>query len=176
MILTRTDWTFLSALALKEAQQIVDQYGTAGGQISLTHRPDAETVQDKFFGATGSLYDYNAQNFIARESDFTVFNEALKNTYLHEIYNEIGNIGRMRIMVMDGPSSYTVHRDLTTRYHLVLKSNPQCFFVFPDDNELVHVPHDNNIYEVDTKRYHTFVNGSREQRIHLVMDNLNSYD
>lgn len=173
MLLRKTNWKFLVPIAIREAEHIINTHGTQNGQIGLTHRPGAT---DKLFDSVGSLYNYETEQFDARESDFTEFNNDLKGGYLHEIYKTIGSIGRMRIMVMDGPATYTIHRDVTTRYHLVLQTNPQCFFVFPDDNEQVRVPCDGHIYEVDTKRYHTFLNGSRATRIHLVMDNLLSYE
>ena len=171
-MVNKTTWEFLAPVALKESLAIINEYGLNSGQISLTHRPCDTTPEDRLFSATGSLYDYSSSKFIASESDFTEFNQIFKDTYLHDIYTGIGNIGRMRIMVTDGPSAYTVHRDLTTRYHLVLQTNQQCFFVFPGSNSVAHIPQDNCVYEVDTKQYHTFVNGSRERRIHLVMDNL----
>jgi hypothetical protein len=174
-LLKRTDWEFLAPLALKEAMSIINKHGAFNGQIGLTHRPGTPEG-DKLIDATGSLYDYDSGQFVAKESDFTEFNSAFVGTYLHEIYSTIGNIGRMRIMIMDGPTAYTIHRDVTTRYHLALKTNPFCFFVFPNQNEQMHIPQDNSIYEVDTREYHTFLNGTRATRIHLVMDNLLSYE
>ena len=172
-MIQKTKWNFLQFVALREAERIISKYGSGQGQIGLTHRPGAK---DKIFDSAGSLYNYESGEFDSKESDFTEFNSEFKGSYLHEIYETIGNIGRMRIMVMQGPGAYTIHRDVTTRYHLVLKTNPQCFFVFPDQNEQVHVPCDGSIYELDTKKYHTFLNGSGETRIHLVMDNLLSYE
>ena len=176
MILTKTDWSFLAPIALRESQRILTDHGTNKGQVSLTHKPSATTSHERLFGATGSLFAYDTGNFIADENEFTEFNELFRGSYLHDIYKEIGCIGRMRIMVMTGPVAYTIHRDVTTRYHLALQTNEHCMFVFPTHNELVRIPADGNVYEVDTKEYHTFLNGSRETRIHLVMDNLDSYE
>jgi hypothetical protein len=176
MILRRTSWEFIVPLALKEVRQILAKHKTNNGQLSLTHSPEATTEEQKLYGATGSLYDYDTGKFIANESDFTVFNSEFEGTYLHEIYRTIGCVGRMRIMSMQGPTAYTIHRDVTTRYHLALQTNEQCMFIFPTQKQQIYIPADGNVYEVDTKEYHTFLNGSRSTRIHLVMDNLNSYE
>lgn len=176
MLMRKTDWSFLLPVVLKEVSTILNEHGTNNGQLSLTHAPGDLSEQEKLFNATGTLFDYNAGKFVAKESDFTVFNNRYTGTYLHEIYNQLGCIGRMRIMVMEGPKAYTVHRDVTTRFHMALTTNENCFFVFPRLKQQLHVPADGNIYELDTKEYHTFLNGSRETRIHLVMDNLSSYE
>lgn len=173
MRIKETAWEFSASQALKEAKKIVECYGLQGGQISLTHRPGIKSEHDKLFDATGSIYNYKTGKFRAVEEDFSVFNEKFRGTFLYEIYCTIGQIGRMRIMSMNGPTAYTVHRDQRKRYHLALQTNPSCFFVFPDDDEIIHVPADNKVYEIDTMYNHTFVNGSKEERIHLVMDNLN---
>lgn len=163
------------AKARLDTLKVLEEYEAPGGQIALTHRPDAVTSKDKLYGATGSLYDFENDEFTDTEQSFTVFNDAFKDTYLYEIYKSFPSIGRFRIMVMDGPKAYTVHRDFTKRIHLVLFSDPRCYFVFPDVSRIEHLPPSESPYMVDTTQTHTFLNGSRERRIHLVMDDISTY-
>jgi len=175
MLITKVnDLVFDLERARNDVLHILQEYETNNGQLSLTHTPEA-IESEKLYQATGSLYDSENKVFKYSEADFTVFNDAFKHTYLYEIYKAVPNIGRFRIMVIDGPKCYTIHKDFTTRYHLVLQTNPHCYFVFPDNNEVLHIPADGNLYLVDTIQHHTFLNGSREKRIHLVMDNLADY-
>lgn len=157
-----------------DVQTILNSCQLNNGQLSLTHVVGA-SEHEKIYQATGTLYDFENKKYIFKETDFTEFNDMFKNTYLHDIYQTIENIGRFRIMVMNGPACYTLHRDYTKRYHMALKTNENCHFVFPTDNEIVHIPDDGNVHLVDTTHWHTFLNGSREQRIHLVMDDISTY-
>ncbi|HEY6437707.1 MAG TPA: aspartyl/asparaginyl beta-hydroxylase domain-containing protein, partial [Ignavibacteriaceae bacterium] len=122
----------------------------------------------------GSIKDYETNQDRFKETDFVIFNEEFKNTSLYEIYNTISGIGRFRIMNMNGPSCYTIHRDKTKRYHYVIETNSNCMFLFPGLKQQFYIPKDENLYLVDTRYRHTFVNGSRERRIHLVMDDISS--
>ena len=143
-------------------------------QIGLTHSPKATTAEEKILESTGSIFDFDNKEFKFKETDFTVFNDAYKGTYLYEMYKSMPNIGRFRIMTMDGPKCYTSHRDLSKRYHFVIETNPDCLFLFPGIKQMHHIPMDGNLYIVDTRYKHTFVNGSRKRRIHVVMDDLSS--
>lgn len=143
-------------------------------QIGLTHTINAVTEEEKLYESVGSLYDSKTGLFKLKENEFTIFNEKYKNTILYEIYKSIPDLGRFRIMTMSGPSCYSVHRDLTKRYHYVLETNKNCYFLFPELKEFVHVPLDKNLYLVNTLQYHTFLNGSKERRIHLVFDDLST--
>lgn len=76
---------------------------------------------------------------------------------------------RTRIMLSRPKSSYSIHRDYSPRLHLPLITNDQCYFVFKDPAEFIHMPADGRTYWVDTRREHTFMNGSVDNRLHLVM-------
>ncbi len=64
-------------------------------------------------------------------------------------------------------SCYSLHQDPTKRYHLVLKTNPQAFLIFAEAG-LFPIPADGRLYQVDTRRPHTAMNGGEENRVHLV--------
>jgi uncharacterized RmlC-like cupin family protein len=77
----------------------------------------------------------------------------------------------MRLMPKTG---LTVHADFETRYHYVIKTNPNAFFGEKiEENEVAavcyHMPADGHFYHVDTTRPHFVYNGSFEPRIHLVI-------
>jgi hypothetical protein len=143
-------------------------------QIGLTHSDKELTEEQKVLESTGSIFDFENRSYKFKETDFIVFNDRYKDTYLYEMYKTIPNIGRFRIMTLDGPKCYTAHRDLSKRYHFVIETNPDCLFLFPTLKEVKHIPADKNLYIVDTRYKHTFVNGSRKRRIHIVMDDLNT--
>ncbi len=76
---------------------------------------------------------------------------------------------RTRIMMARPKSCYSIHRDYSPRLHLPLVTNSQCNFVFTNPAQLIHMPADGKTYWVDTRHEHTFMNGSLEARLHLVM-------
>lgn len=143
-------------------------------QIGLTHSSADLTEEEKILESTGSIYDKVNQKYKFKETDFTIFNERYRHTYLYEMYQTIPHLGRFRIMTMKGPSCYTIHKDLSRRYHYVIETNPNCLFLFPSVGKQVHVPCDGNLYLLETRLSHTFVNGSTEIRTHLVLDDLST--
>jgi hypothetical protein len=156
----------------KDVLQILDTYNIS--QIGLTHSTKEMSSDKKLVECTGSIFDYDTKEYKFKETDFTEFNELFKNTSLYEMYKTVPNIGRFRIMTMDGPMCYTIHKDLSKRYHYVIDTNPECLFLFPSVNQIIHVPCDQHLYLLDTRYKHTFVNGSRYRRIHIVMDDLST--
>jgi hypothetical protein len=143
-------------------------------QIGLTHSTNVINEEDKILECTGSIFNYETNEFKFKETDFTEFNKAYSSTYLYEIWNTVPNIGRFRIMTMDGPKCYTIHRDLSKRYHYAVETNTKCMFLFPEMDRLAHIPCDQHMYLVDTRYNHTFINASRARRIHIVLDDLSS--
>lgn len=145
-------------------------------QIGLTHSIKTLHLspQDKILESAGSIYDHNTDTYISDERDFTIFNEEFKSTSLYEMYQSIPSISRFRIMTMDGPVCYTFHKDLSMRYHYVIKTNPNNLFLFPDHKLFYHIPCDQRLYIVDTREKHSFINGGRIRRIHLVLNDLSS--
>lgn len=85
--------------------------------------------------------------------------------YTNSIIKELG-MYRTRIMKMSGKTCYSYHWDQTQRMHIPVVTNENCFFVIED--EVVRLPADGNHYLIDTRKKHTFVNASFEERIHIV--------
>lgn len=71
-----------------------------------------------------------------------------------------------RIMCLSGKQCYTWHIDQTPRIHIPLITNEKCKFIIEDT--CFNLPID-NIYWVDTTKYHTALNGNKEfDRYHIV--------
>lgn len=99
-----------------------------------------------------------------KETDFTIplFPQL---EYTNKVIDLLGMF-RTRVMVLKPKRCYTYHRDLTKRIHIPVVTNDKCMFIIDD---IVHrYPADGNYYEVDTTLPHTALNGSREDRIHIV--------
>ena len=73
---------------------------------------------------------------------------------------------RSRLMKMTSKHCYSYHRDRTQRIHIPLVTNENCFFVIED--RVLRIPADGNHYLIDTRKMHTFVNASFEERLHIV--------
>ena len=118
-----------------------------------------EGETDHFYG-TGRLR--NIEPF-HKEQDFKVplFNLQYTNSILENL-----GMTRSRVMRMPPKYCYSYHRDPTPRMHIPLITNENCFFVIED--EVVRLPADGNHYFIDTRKKHTFVNASFEERIHIV--------
>lgn len=86
-------------------------------------------------------------------------------TYTNSVIESFG-MYRTRVMKMKAKSCYTYHQDPTIRMHIPLITNDDCFFVIED--QVVRCPADGNTYVIDTRKKHTFVNASRQERIHIV--------
>lgn len=107
------------------------------------------------------------------EKDFTFFNPAFANTVFEEIWNTFPfKMGRMRLMKVPAKKCYWMHNDPgMVRYHFAVITNQDCFILYRDHTH-VHIPADGICYKMNTDEYHTAVNASREDRIHLVISGL----
>ena len=102
------------------------------------------------------------------QSEYTILNEVYEGTVFADIIRDV-NGERSRIMEMNAYTSYSVHKDQSPRYHLALITNPNAYFIFPTLNEIMHIPADGYLYEVDTTILHSFVNCGPDDRTHLVI-------
>ena len=104
---------------------------------------------------------------IKDQSEFTILNEIYEGTVFADMIHDV-NGERARIMYMNAYTAYSVHKDNSPRYHLALITNPNAYFIFPTLNEIIHIPDDGYLYEVDTTLLHSFVNCGTD-RTHLVI-------
>jgi hypothetical protein len=99
------------------------------------------------------------------ELSYNKLNPIFENTIFESIINKY-NLKRTRLMWVDPFRCYTMHIDTTPRIHIPLITNPECYFLFKDDCPY-HLEK-GSVYWVDTKFRHTFINCSKDQRLHLV--------
>lgn len=59
-----------------------------------------------------------------------------------------------------------MHKDESPRIHIPLISNPECYFVF-QQSIVTHLSV-GQVWWVDTRHRHTFMNASTQDRLHLV--------
>jgi len=72
-------------------------------------------------------------------------------------------------------SGLSVHMDDESRYHLVIKTNPFCYMFEVNSSNVpigTHMPADGYFYWVATTEPHFVYNGSFDDRIHLVINEL----
>jgi hypothetical protein len=138
---------------------------------------------DIFYG-TGSLYyDWDNSYFTETgelttptrttpllERDFTELCTQFKGTLFEEAYNALTaqyTVGRIRLLNSEPKTSLTWHSDDTTRIHYPMKTQDGCFMVI--ENEVKHL--ETNIwYHTNTLSNHTAFNGSKYERMHLVVN------
>jgi len=73
---------------------------------------------------------------------------------------------RTRVMMMKPHRCYSYHKDPTPRIHIPLITDEKCMLIV--DDKVIRLPADGNYYKIDTTLYHTALNGSNIERIHLV--------
>lgn len=142
------------------------------------------TVEDKtenFLLGVGSLTkDWNnkivgnnktyvpLKSKIYKESDFSFLCEQFKKTVFEEMYNCLNQqyiLGRVRLMKSKSKTCLSWHTDSFARIHYPVKTQQGCLMIIED--EVVHMPQ-NTWWYTNTVKYHTAVNASVSDRIHLV--------
>jgi hypothetical protein len=104
---------------------------------------------------------------VKEELDYCYLNPRLKGTELEKLINEYQGF-RTRIITLTGRKCYSVHADPGFRIHVPIVTNDQAWMVWPYNNysSRLKIGHS---YLTDTTKNHTFLNGSLEDRIHIVM-------
>ncbi len=99
----------------------------------------------------------------AQEEDYCV--KLFDLPYINSIISE-HSLSRTRVMKMNSKTCYYWHNDVTKRLHIPVITNPHCFLVFDDGP--IHLPATGEAYVIDTTQYHSAMNASKEDRIHIV--------
>jgi len=105
-----------------------------------------------------------------KENDFDTLCSQFKGTLFEDIYNHLQKrykLGRIRVMNTKPKTCLTWHNDDTQRIHYPMKTQEGCYMVIED--EIRFLEH-NTWYHTDTLKMHTAFNGSREERMHLVVN------
>ena len=88
-----------------------------------------------------------------------------KLPYTNSIISDLGMF-RTRVMLLRPYQCLSYHRDATPRIHIPLITDEKCMLIV--DDKVIRLPADGNHYKIDTTLYHTALNGSNIERIHIV--------
>ena len=154
-------------LVLDQCKQLAEQHGNwefnYDSQIAIQTNDDST---ENWLAGTGRSVTKTPD----WEHSFCKLQPSLKGTAIDEYLQWLAvPVYRTRIMMAREKGCYSIHRDYSPRLHLPLVTNTQCNFLFTDPLQMFHMPADGTTTWVDTKKYHTFMNGSIEKRLHLVM-------
>lgn len=147
--------------------QLANQHGDfenrPDGQIAIqTNDPNT----DNWYAGTGQS---QAKTYVWERS-FCHIQPSLQGTVIEDYIKWLDvPVYRTRIMMSKPKGCYSIHRDYSPRLHLPLVTNKQCNFLITEPLTMFHLPADGTTTWVDTTKQHTFMNGSTEQRLHLVM-------
>ena len=114
---------------------------------------------DPFYGIGAKIFNNTGRKEI--EFNTLIFDLPYINSIIKDL-----NMYRTRVMNMPPRTCYTIHKDTTKRIHIPIITNEHCLFII--DKEIKHYPADGSYYLVDTTQYHTAVNASIQNRIHIV--------
>lgn len=152
------------AQSIAEAQALYYDYeGNPDGQVAIQNNQIGTTDWRAGIGkSVAKTLDW--------EHQFCYLQSELVGTAIDDYLKWLAvPVFRTRIMLTRSKTCYSIHRDYSPRLHLPIITNTQCNFVFADPARLIHMPADGRTYWVDTRIKHTFMNGSLDPRLHLVM-------
>jgi hypothetical protein len=135
------------------------EYGTRSKQAGIQYRKDGDPFSDAVGSAIAedvTRFPWSGENFI---------NPLFKDTVFEEVIREY-DMRRTRLMWVMPFTCYSIHKDVGPRFHIPLITNPDCYFVFKESG-LTHLSA-GKIYWTDTRKLHTFINCSKEPRLHIV--------
>lgn len=106
------------------------------------------------------------QNYLLVDKTEELYDYPLFNIpYINQIIEE-HDLCRTRVMKMKPKTCYYWHNDLTKRLHIPVVTHEHCFLVLED--ERIHLPATGEAYIVDTTKFHSAMNCSKIDRIHIV--------
>ena len=107
----------------------------------------------------------------AEEYTYTKWHSFLDGFYIKELLTSLDfPVAHARIMRLPPKTCYTTHVDYYTRYHIPVVSKPlQTFMIFPDKDVTARM-HPGKMYWTNTHELHNFVNGTFDDRIHIVFN------
>jgi hypothetical protein len=155
----RLDLPFKFIDIKKEILEIIDSVGFKSNQIICQGLDQGTNDWYTGIGRINELEDENEESYIH-------INPTLNGSNLEKLIKHY-KCFRTRIMLMPSKQCYSIHADPTPRLHLPIITNSQCWMVWPYNNQC-HRMTVGNLYYADTTLQHTFINGSEENRIHVV--------
>jgi len=139
-------------------------------QLCLLNTPDHD--RDDPYQGIGNRYATGYPMSGLNEDDFTVMHSMIKGTAL-EAVRHLLPVTRMRLMQIPPKRCYSMHIDGPGEYrvHLALKTNEYAYIAYAENNQLIHIPADGQLYVINADKRHSAVNFDPNNiRTHLVMN------
>lgn len=146
-------------------QEIIESYNFLESQIQWTEYANKGKQAGLQFKLNQDHWTSAVGKRMHNDLDYNELNPVFKDTIFEDIILKY-NMTRTRLMWVNGMSCYSMHRDQTPRIQIPLITNPDCYFIFKIAPPIHLIK--GNVYFVDTRNYHTFVNCSELNRLHLV--------
>lgn len=145
-------------------KEIVDFFNMhSNGQTQVMCQTDTIDREDLSIG-TGRIEILEEKN----EEKYIHLHKSLINSRLQKIINHYQGF-RTRILKLNPRACYSIHKDPTPRIQIPIVSNKQSWMIWPYENVCMNLK-EGFLYEVDTTKDHTFINGDEFlERIHLVI-------
>jgi hypothetical protein len=135
-------------------------------QLGLQVKDPENNSPDAWYESAGRI---RKGNTMIVEPHYKYINPHLKGGYIDQWMQTIGfRVVRLRLMLVNPKTCYSIHSDPYPRIHLPIITNPQCLMCFTEEMVMRNLAADGTSYLVDTTKKHTFINCSEESRVHLV--------
>ena len=128
-------------------------HGYQGKQVGLQYKRNDDPWTSSVGKSKGLEFLYSNLNPFFKETIFETIIQKFK-------------LFRTRLMWVNPFCCYSMHKDHTLRIHIPIITNPECYLVFKNTTPQ-HISV-GNVYLVNTKEEHTFINCSNQSRLHLV--------
>jgi|TARA_R110000851_G_scaffold49490_1_gene119060 hypothetical protein len=145
----------------EEYEKIKDIVPWENGQTSINYR-DIED-EDKHLGGCGWHKEYFTRGHVFQK-DYILYNEEYHNTLIKGVLTQY-QCYRSRFLTRKSGTCYQWHNDNDYRLHIPIYSDPGNYFAFEKGIERLEPGY---VYMVNTTKKHSFFNGSKTDRIHIV--------
>lgn len=139
----------------------------------LLWQPEHNRYRDQLSLQTNGQADWDSSTgsrIGQAEDQWDKLHPDLVGTWWEDFFKSLPfKVYRARLLTMHPRSCYSIHVDDNPRLHIAIKTHKQARFIFTDPPVLKHIPADGYIWWVDTRQEHSAMNGSMEDRVHLVM-------
>ena len=147
---------------LREEYEIIkNKVKWENGQTSINYRK--KEGEDRHLGGCGWHEEYFTRGHVFQK-DYVLYNYEYDNTLTKSLLKDF-RCYRSRYLTRESGTCYKWHKDDDFRVHIPIYSDPGNFFAFEGGIERLDPGY---AYLVNTKRMHTFFNGSKTSRVHIV--------
>lgn len=116
---------------------------------------------------------YKCSDSFYVSKDLSHFNEMhpkLKGTWWEEFIHTLPyKVNKTCITKVSPKSCSSIHKNGYKSLHVALYTNPGAHLLFINEQRLIHIPANGELWYVDTKRLHIEFNGGDDARLHLIM-------